>query len=431
MPPGVRSRRAAVGSPEWVGELLGEWKAREVAAAGAMRECRGLRREQIEDIYQDSVEKLLPRSFASEEHLRNALRLAMRFRALNAHRNERGRRRRLEESAPGWRAAAQERASDFGPEAAALGQQDRLIVAEFLTELDPQEQRVFWHEAEGLRYRAIAQMLGIEINEARRVSRSVEKKRERFQLLYDTGRLCGFRSATIQALQRGEAKSEELAARAFAHLDSCARCRAEHKTNAQLLRARFEGEAIALLPLPALADHGGFVGRVAGRLRALAARYLPELPSLSGGGSVREQAVGLIAGGSAVAKVTAGAVSAVVIAGGAVGAHVLAGSGHEHRGHGNRTASETVHPHAAARPAAVAAPPVIAVVKPSAASESVTGSASPTRPRVRNPSAGEAQRNAGGFAYLGVPARASAASTRASAPTAQASHSNGGGEFSP
>ena len=62
-----------------------------------------------------------------------------------------------------------------------------------------------------MQYRAIAPVLGIPVNEARNTARACERKRERFQLLYDTGRLCGYRAQTIQALQNGE--SDERGAR--------------------------------------------------------------------------------------------------------------------------------------------------------------------------------------------------------------------------
>jgi hypothetical protein len=45
--------------------------------------------------------------------------------------------------------AAESRFSDTGPEDAVLSDQDRLIITEFLTELDALEQRVFWLTAEG------------------------------------------------------------------------------------------------------------------------------------------------------------------------------------------------------------------------------------------------------------------------------------------
>ena len=129
-----------------------------------------------------------------------------------------------------------------------LTHEDRLIAREFTTELTLQEQRVFGWLVEGLQYRAVASVLGIPVNEARNIARACDRKRERFQLLYDTGRLCGYRAVTIQALRDGESTSEELAERAFAHLESCIHCRQQHKTNAKRLRRSFREQSAAFLP---------------------------------------------------------------------------------------------------------------------------------------------------------------------------------------
>ena len=150
-------------------------------------ECRGLSREQLEDIYQETTVALLSRPYQTEEHLRNALRMGLKHRALNLHRDERRRGQILAHSAPGMHMIAEANAGEDAPELAAIVRQDRLIVSEFLTELSTIEQRVFWLQAEGMQYRAIAPALGIEVNIARNASRAVERKRERFQLLYDTG----------------------------------------------------------------------------------------------------------------------------------------------------------------------------------------------------------------------------------------------------
>jgi hypothetical protein len=100
---------------------------------------------------------------------------------------------------------AESREHQAGPEDAALSDQDRLTVREFLTELDPLEQRVFWLFADGIDTAPSPQPSGF----ARNASRSCERKRERFQLLYDTGRLCGYRAATIQSIQLGELTGDE------------------------------------------------------------------------------------------------------------------------------------------------------------------------------------------------------------------------------
>ena len=310
----LRSRPPRSLSAERVGELLGRWQSRELRIARVFSECRGLSTEQLEDLYQETALALLARRYVSEEHLGNALRRGLKHRALNLHRDERRRGEILSQSAPSVYRMAQAREDDEGPEQAALRHEDRLIVSEFLCELTSAEQRVFGLLAEGMGYRAVAPALGIAVNEARRTSRSCERKRERFQLLYDTGRLCGFRAGTIHALLSGKATSEELAERAFAHLESCSHCRAEHQTNAQRLRRSFEDGITVLLPLQALI----------GRLDSTMQGHLPPSGLTVGQGGVRERAVALLLGAGAGAKVAAGVVSVAVIAGGTIGAtHVF------------------------------------------------------------------------------------------------------------
>jgi RNA polymerase sigma factor (sigma-70 family) len=300
-------KESHAGTAEWVGELLGEWQTAELRIARGFAECRGLATEQLEDIYQETALALLNRPYGSEEHLRNALRHGIKHRALNVHRDTRRRAQILQQSAPSMQRIAESHES-AGPEEAALADHDRLIVREFLAELDELEQRVFWLIAEGMRYRAIAPILGLSVNEARNASRSCERKRERFQLLYDTGRLCGYRAASIQSLQRGELTSEEIAARAFAHLDACASCRAQHKTNARRLGRSFHSQIAALLPLPAML----------GRLSWLGRPWLRAGAHLRSG--VRDRTAALIGVGGASAKVTAGVVTVAVVTGGTIGA---------------------------------------------------------------------------------------------------------------
>jgi RNA polymerase sigma factor (sigma-70 family) len=320
------AKREAGSKPDWIGEVLGEWHRTELRIARGFAECRGLGTEQLEDLYQETALALLSRPYGSEEHLRNALRHGIKHRALNLHRDTRRRAQILAHSAPSMQRAAESRESHAGPEEAALAEQDRLIVREFLTELDELEQRVFWLIADGMRYRAIASALEIPVNEARNASRSCERKRERFQLLYDTGRLCGYRAGTIQSLQGGELTSEELARRAFAHLEACASCRKEHRTNAKRLGRSFQDQLTALLPLPALLGRLGWLRRP--WLRA----------GVHLGCGARERAAALAGAG---AKITAGVATLTVIAGGTIGAtHALDHHGTPARRHATATAAE-------------------------------------------------------------------------------------------
>ncbi len=287
---GGQGRQRAFGSQR-PGQILGEWQKRELRIARGFAECRGLSTEQLEDLYQETALALYKRVYDSEEHLRNALRDGIKKRALRLHRDERRHGRLLARWTPGFHVMAEAREREGAPELAALAREDRLIASEFTTELTEQERRVFGGLVEGMAYRAIATALGIPVNEARNIARACDRKRERFQLLYDTGRLCGYRAQTIHALQNGESTSEELAERAFAHLESCAHCRLEHKTNAKRLRRSFRDQAAALLPPVFIGSFGRFTGLgVRGRLLA---HRLGIDSAPMGQGSVRERAVAI------------------------------------------------------------------------------------------------------------------------------------------
>jgi RNA polymerase sigma factor (sigma-70 family) len=414
--------------PERIGQLLGEWQPVEVRVARGFGECRGLSTEQLEDIYQETLLALYRRPYVSEEHLRNALRAGIKQRALRVHRDERRRTQILAHNAAGLQLMAEAQEGQRAPEPGAIAHEDRLIAREFLTELSEQERRVFGWLVEGLQYRAIASALEMPVNEARNAARACARKRERFQLLYDTGRLCGYRAQTILALQHGERTSEELAERAFAHLESCVHCRLEHKTNAKRLRASFRDQAAALLP-PILLGHLGWLTRLGVRARMLLHRLGIDTTPLGQGG-VRERAVAMLAGAGVGAKVAAGVVTVGVLAGGAVATHVL-----EH--------SPPSKPHhaltaAVAPPAAPALAPLSALSARSSGTSavrtfrrpraSVRHALSKTHTQAR--ASGIERREPGGFAYLGVPTRTSAPG--ASARVASSSEDQrGGGAFSP
>jgi len=326
---------------------------------------------------------------------------------------------------------AQVSEGESAPEPAALAHEDRLIASEFLTELTKDERRVFGWLVEGLQYRAVASVLDISVNDARNTARACARKRERFQLLYDTGRLCGYRAQTIQALQNGESTSEELAERAFAHLERCRRCRAEHKTNAKRLRRSFRDQAAALLP-PVFFGHLGWLARLGVRTRTLQHRFAPDGLPLGQGG-VRERAAALLTGSGVAAKVATGVVTVAVIAGGVVATHVL-----HHR---------PMPPHHHAAPSAAPTPPATAA--PAQLISASPGSSLRTsvhrrvhtsrRPRRARPgrvlanihpagrTSAAGQREPGGFAYLGVPTSAPASAPEQAHTAAQSS----GGPFSP
>jgi RNA polymerase sigma factor (sigma-70 family) len=420
-----------------VGEALGDWQRGELRLARSFAECKGLAHEQLEDIYQDTALALLERSFHSEEHLRNALRWGLKRRALHLHRDDRRRGEILAQRTPELRIAAEGREQQHAPELAAILVQDRLIVAEFMSELSELEQRVFRMEAEGLGYRAMAPILRVQVNEARKAFRDCERKRARFQLLHDTGRLCGYRSHTIDALLGGEGVSERLARGAWAHVARCAHCRADHRTNARRLRHSFQEQAAALLPIPAFAGHMGWLTRLDQRLRTVQERVFG-YGSPPGAGALREGALATLASGGAAVKIAAAGATVVALAGSTIGAtHALERKGAHHRLPG----THKVVAHSSDQPV-LSAPPTLRAratsttsARPSAAAASGHGHGS--RGVTREP---------GGFAFLGVASGSSSRATqRASAriatvhqsehttpyAAAHASRQSVGGPFSP
>jgi RNA polymerase sigma factor (sigma-70 family) len=421
-------------SYEQVGQALGEWQSQELRLAGRFPECRGLSTAQLEDIYQETTEVLLGRRFHREEHLRNALYEGIKHRARHLYRDERRREEILQENG-GSLYVPLDAQDQLTPERAALIHEDRWIVSEFLAELSEDEREVFGWLAEGMKYRGIAALIGMETNRARNAARSCERKRENFQLLYDTGRLCGFRAATIRALQSGEETSQEIAARAFAHLEGCAHCRAEHKTNARRLRRTFQGQAAALLPFPALVGRLGLLSRATLRARMLQHRLLPDGAPFGSGG-VRERAAALLAGGGATAKVVAAGVATVAVIGGTIGAtHVLDQAPVTHH-HPTRSSSLRV---SAPLPTGSTLHPALA---PIAATTGTSRHRTPRVSRHRRSAPGHVvsdthrararsssvQREPGGFAYLGPP---TANTSSAPVEPAHTASQSGGGAFSP
>ena len=437
-----------------VGVALGAWQSTELRLARRFPECRGLNPEQLEDIYQDTALALLRRSFQSDEHLRNALRWGIKHRALHQHRDERRRLQILHEHAPQLTDPATLASRTSRPEDAAVLDGDRVIVSEFLSELDALERRIFWLTAEGLRYRSIAPILGVDVNQARKAARSCEQKRERFQILYESGRLCGYRAQTITAIKRGEPVSAELAGRAYTHLQACAACRAQHNTSAAKLKAAFQAHAAALLPLPLLSQRLPWITRLELRARGLAARLAPHALQAPGGGVLRERAIGMLAAGGAAGKIAAGVASIAVIAGGTIGAT-----------HALQSQAKPQHRPRTPRPAQTATAGVAesGVTRPAAASSEAAEGASPQQQQsppgapASNAAASAAQQPSG-FSYLGTTSRASepqsaqteeqtaaAASTSQQTDTespaqppeqphreaARSEHQHGGGPFSP
>lgn len=417
---GTNGRNGGAFGSQRIGQTLGEWYAREVRVARGFPECRGLSIEQLQDLYQETALALLARPYQSEAHLRNALRAGIKQRALRLHRDERRRGEILAQHAPGLHRQAQARAHRHAPESAALSREDRLIVAEFLAALSAGEQRVFALLAENMQYRAIAPVLQIPVNEARNIVRACERKRARFQLLYDTGRLCGYRAVTIRMLQSGQSTSDQLAQAAYAHLAGCGACRTAHRTNASRLRAAFADQAAALLPVRLFAQQLGALQRFALRARLLAERYLPG-GTQGAGGLARERAAALAAGSGAAGKIAAGIASVAVIAGSTIGVHsALQQPGpppHHRAAHHSTTVQVTSSVVATPMPSTVSRQDSsdVQAADPRARAQADTATAVPHHHAT---AASVPPHEPGGFAYLGVP--------RSGQSTPQADASNAG-----
>jgi RNA polymerase sigma factor (sigma-70 family) len=417
--------------PAQVGRILMERQRGELLIARGFTECRGLSPEQLEDLYQRTSIALLHRPYQDEKHVLDALRRGIKDRAKNLCRDERRRREILADSAPGLHALERARSAEEDPEQVALARQDRMVITEFMAELTSEEREVFWLFTEGAGYNRIAKSLAIPVNQARNTLAACERKRERFQVLHDSGRLCGYRAATIKGLLEGRATSEQLAQLAAAHVQACARCRAEHHTNAQRLRRAFEKQAAALLP-PVLLERAGRLGWATQHTRTLAQRLQPRWVSFGQGG-VRERAAALLAGGGASTKLAATILTTAVIAGSTIAAtHTL--THHPRRPHAR----------VPAHPAALApAPHSVDFAHPELAGIAAR------HPRVTAPArqrqspghvvstahhAPRYTREPGGFAYLGVPdtkapVTATSAAVRSAGPTPTATPA--GGAFSP
>jgi len=255
------------------------------------------------------------------------------MRALRLHRDRITRHRALqqatrpaEETAKAW---------EQDPQRALVAREDRLIIREFLSELTPLEQQVFALVADGRSWRAIATALGMPATQARNTTRQCERKRERFFMLYQTGRLCGYRSQTIGSLLDGKQTSDLALDQALAHLHHCRVCQTQHHTTEEQLRDAFDRRALALLPaLPTVHGSAGILdrlhdlltrhGRVLGQLRA----------SQTG---LRERLVQTLMGAGAATKITVSVLSTAALATSAVSV--------QHHGHRTAITREPAFPY--------------------------------------------------------------------------------------
>jgi DNA-directed RNA polymerase specialized sigma24 family protein len=390
--------------------LLARWRSRELWIARQFRACGGASLAEVEDIYDATIAVLIERgdAYESVEHLRAALHRGIKMRALRLHRDRRTRDRALSSAAPVVEAAGQEAAWWGQPERALIAREDDVIVSEFIAELTPLERRVFALVADGRSWRAIATALSLPETDARTVTRACERKRARFLSLYSTGRLCGYRSATIESLLAGRERGELALGKALAHLRHCRACRTQHRTDVDGLRAAFDARVLSVLPpLPVFLEvHDSFLEP----LRSLFARVARSFQRWVGSGSPgggRERALEVVAGGGG-AKVAVGFLGIALLAGSAVG---VGG------------ASPAVKHRSARQPA-----PALRVVHVSFPAARGVARTAPRPVRFPRPSRQlplpRQQHTPGGFSYLGV--------VPSSRPTsAPAVHQHGGGPFGP
>ncbi len=290
--------------------LLARWRTHELDIAHSFKECGRLQTTDLEEILDATTFALLDKQYDTEEHLRAALHRGIKMRALRLHRDRITRRRALqqatrpaEETAKAW---------EQDPQRALVAREDRLIIREFLSELTPLEQQVFALVADGRSWRAIATALGMPATQARNTTRQCERKRERFFMLYQTGRLCGYRSQTIGALLNGKQTSDLALDQALAHLHHCHVCQTQYHTTEERLRAAFDRRALALLPAPPVV-HGG--AGIFDRLHDLLIRHARLLGQLRASQTgLRERLVQTIAGAGATTKIAVSVLSTAALA---------------------------------------------------------------------------------------------------------------------
>ena len=300
--------------------LLAQWRSRELWTVRQFRTCWGSSPAEIEELYDATIAALVEKNeaYESPEHLRAALHRGIKLRALRLHRDRDVHEKTLEHAAPAIEAAGQDRAWREEPERALFAREDDTIVGEFIAELTTLERQVFTLVADGRSWRAIATALGVPETEARTLTRTCERKRSRFLTLYETGRLCGYRSQTIGSLLSGKDDSERAVGQALAHLRHCHACQIRHKTDAASLREAFDTRVLSVLPFPVYAAlHKSLLDQCQPMIERVA-RFFHRARTPQAG--VRERTLEVVAGTSAATKLATGIASVVLLAGGAVGA---------------------------------------------------------------------------------------------------------------
>jgi DNA-directed RNA polymerase specialized sigma24 family protein len=207
--------------------LFAQLRSSELRIAHTFKECSSIGGVDIEELFDATTSALLARRFESEDHLRYALRLGIKRRALNLYRDRAIHSRILEQAAPAMRASREEQAWREAPERACIAREDEFLAAEFLAQLTKRQREVFALIANGRRGRAIATELKIDPNVARNEIRFCEYERQRFLTIYEAGRLCGYRSRAIDTVLSGRRTNELARDQARVHLSYCRSCQAK------------------------------------------------------------------------------------------------------------------------------------------------------------------------------------------------------------
>lgn len=209
--------------------LFAQLRSGELRIARTFKECVGIDVAAVEELFDATMIALLSRPFESEDHLRSALRLGIKQRALNLHRDRATHSRILEQAAPTMQADREEQSWSEDPERACIAYENALLVNEFLAQLTKSQRKVFALMAKGRGSRAISTKLEIDPNTARNEMRFCEYERKRFLIIYEAGRLCGYRSQAICAVLSGRRTNELARDQARVHLRRCRSCQAKHR----------------------------------------------------------------------------------------------------------------------------------------------------------------------------------------------------------
>jgi hypothetical protein len=216
-------------APEHIGELLAAWHPAVIAELARTRLWTNGAAGELDSAYWEVAAALVSRSYASEEHLRNALFRGLSLRGMAFWRRAMADADR-EVAAPAESLAAipDERAVDHHE--LAERSHELALALEFLSELQPAE-RDTWTlaHAQGLSQRETATRLGVTLLDVKRHLYHATHKLQRFRVVVEHDRLCARRASVIVQLATGHADRQD-AGMARAHLNRCSSCRERYRS---------------------------------------------------------------------------------------------------------------------------------------------------------------------------------------------------------